>query len=295
VGSVALALNIVSASIFHEHSHANSDAEDGVISLGRRLGERHSLHHHAAPERRVQKQMNFAVAGILVHILGDALNTIGVITVGIITLLVQGKGKQYADPALSMLISLSIIASVVSLSEYIALPIITICTKSDHFYLTAAWKSAAILLQAAPADTPLNKIMDDLLRLQYVEQVHELHVWQIDQQRTFVSAHIIVSAATGDVDTVEQRKTDERTLGEVRTCLHAWGIHSVTLQIEHCTTNLGDTCNIESGKTTALESIVSKKNRHVARAHKGLSCMVQKPLACDCTINGNIICCSAIL
>lgn len=133
VGAVALALNIVSASIFHEHSHANSDAEDGDISLGRRLGEGHALHHHAAPERRVQKQMNFAVASILVHILGDALNTIGVIIVGIITLLVQDKGKQYVDPALSMLISFSIIASVVSLSKYSLIVSLPFHTKSDHF------------------------------------------------------------------------------------------------------------------------------------------------------------------
>lgn len=62
--------------------------------------------------------MNFAVAGILVHLLGDALNTIGVIVVGIITLLVESPKKRFVDPALSMLISLSIIISVISLSEW---------------------------------------------------------------------------------------------------------------------------------------------------------------------------------
>ena len=57
-----------------------------------------------------------------------------------------------------------------------------------------------------------------------IESVHELHVWRLDQKKAIASAHIVVSDP--DVASfMDKAKT-------IRECLHAYGIHSTTLQPE---------------------------------------------------------------
>jgi len=57
-----------------------------------------------------------------------------------------------------------------------------------------------------------------------IESVHELHVWRLDQQKAIASAHVVVS------DPNMNHFIDKaKTIGE---CLHAYGIHSTTLQPE---------------------------------------------------------------
>lgn len=52
--------------------------------------------------------------------------------------------------------------------------------------------------------------------------MHDLHIWQLDEDRTVASAHVIVD----DIRSfTEKAKT-------IRQCLHAYDIHSVTLQPE---------------------------------------------------------------
>lgn len=57
-----------------------------------------------------------------------------------------------------------------------------------------------------------------------VASVHELHIWRLDQHKSIASAHVIV---------------DDKTVGAfaekakiIMECLHAYGIHSATLQPE---------------------------------------------------------------
>lgn len=54
--------------------------------------------------------------------------------------------------------------------------------------------------------------------------MHELHIWRLDQKKSIASAHIVVS--NNEMTDFMERA---RTIGE---CLHAYGIHSATLQPE---------------------------------------------------------------
>lgn len=54
--------------------------------------------------------------------------------------------------------------------------------------------------------------------------MHELHVWRLDQHKTVATAHVVVS----DPD-LAAFMARAHTIGE---CLHAYGIHSTTLQPE---------------------------------------------------------------
>lgn len=57
-----------------------------------------------------------------------------------------------------------------------------------------------------------------------IESVHELHIWRLDQQKAIASAHVVVSDQSMS-NFIEKART-------VNECLHAYGIHSSTLQPE---------------------------------------------------------------
>lgn len=54
--------------------------------------------------------------------------------------------------------------------------------------------------------------------------MHELHVWRLDQKKALASAHVVVSE--------ESLSTFMQQAQTVSECLHAYGIHSATLQPE---------------------------------------------------------------
>lgn len=54
--------------------------------------------------------------------------------------------------------------------------------------------------------------------------MHELHVWRLDQKKAIASVHVVVSDQS-----VSNFMEKARTVSE---CLHAYGIHSATLQPE---------------------------------------------------------------
>jgi zinc transporter 1 len=49
--------------------------------------------------------------GVLIHVLGDAMNNIGVIIAALVIWKADYEGKYYADPAVSMAISFVILLS----------------------------------------------------------------------------------------------------------------------------------------------------------------------------------------
>ncbi len=64
----------------------------------------------------------------------------------------------------------------------------------------------------------------DLESIPGVLSVHELHVWRLDQRKAIASAHVVVSDPN--------MENFMRTAKVISECLHAYGIHSATLQPE---------------------------------------------------------------
>jgi zinc transporter 1 len=78
-----------------------------------------------------------------------------------------------------------------------------------------------------------------------VVSVHEVCVWQLSQEELVASAHIVMSPMTtreasirssSEIEEVgrstEQAETVNGRLARLGKCLHGFGIHRVTLQIE---------------------------------------------------------------
>ncbi|KAK4156518.1 hypothetical protein C8A00DRAFT_30589 [Chaetomidium leptoderma] len=219
MGSVGLGLNIITAAFLHEHHHHghNSDSEsetgsgtesssaclhqDHSQSECRSKGNFHAEHRHVKHSIKAPGR-DLGMMGALLHVVGDALNNVGVIIAAVIIWFTSSPARFYADPAISMGISFMILLT--------ALPLV------KH--------AGEILLQSAPEGVSLSDIKHDIEKIPGIASVHELHVWRLDQKKTIASAHVVVSDP--DVATfMAKAKT-------IRECLHAYGIHSTTLQPE---------------------------------------------------------------
>jgi len=138
------------------------------------------------------------VRGAWLHIIGDALGSVGAICAGA---LMSVYGWYAADPLFSCLIGLLIIWS------------------SWHLIR----ESTNVLLEGTPAHINLAAVEDVILQTEGVEDVHDLHVWTITSGREALSAHVI------HVETISQAEL----LKELRAkLLDRFGVDHLTIQME---------------------------------------------------------------
>lgn len=212
MGCVGLTLNILSATILHEHSHdevpkTTSEAHRSQV----RTTSEHRAHRHvrSSVEQQEQRQRkgghDLGITGVLLHIIGDAANNVGVIIAALIIWKTSYATRFYADPTASTLIALMIIAS--------SLPLMK--------------KSGNILMQTMPDGLDPDDVKHDLETLPGILAVHDLHIWLLNRQKALASAHIMVSEEK--IRTIDDFMQLADTVNE---CFHAYGIHSTTLQPE---------------------------------------------------------------
>ncbi|KAI4115248.1 MAG: hypothetical protein LQ338_007884, partial [Usnochroma carphineum] len=214
MGCVGLTLNIVSALFLHEHdhdevsekdrgSHAKSEhSHDTSIETPNTSCSTHINHkHHNLPLTK-HSNHDLNMLGVLIHVLSDAINNLGVIIAALVIHLTHSHSRFYADPGVSMGISFMILLSSIPLLK----------------------SSGNILLQSAPLGVDLDDVRHDLEKIKGVVSVHELHAWRLSQNKAIATAHVVVEGQGMD-----EFMGIAEVVGE---CLHAYGIHSVTLQPE---------------------------------------------------------------
>ncbi len=134
------------------------------------------------------------------HLMGDVLSTLGAVTAGIIIFFTHWN---WLDPLVSILIGALI--------------------------LWNAWgiirQAVHILLEGAPENVDMKAIIDDLLQVNGVHGVHDLHVWSIDESLRVLSAHIV----TDDVQ-ISTGTFIQQNISQILT--HKYNIQHATLQLE---------------------------------------------------------------
>ena len=132
IAIIGLAANIIGALFLFKHSHANLN-----------------------------------IRGAYLHIVGDALSSLGVVIGGVIILY---TGWYLIDPILSFMISLVIIYG--------------------------AWKLVAesvnILLESAPAHINIEAVAEEIEKLTGVQDAYHIHVWTITSGIYALSAHVVI-------------------------------------------------------------------------------------------------------
>ena len=85
-------------------------------------------------------------------------------------------------------------------------------------------KSASyILLQGVPTGISLQEVDEAIREVDGVEDVHDLHIWQLSESKVVASVHVLASR---DHDFM-------RVAIDIRRALHDRGIHSSTIQPEY--------------------------------------------------------------
>jgi cobalt-zinc-cadmium efflux system protein len=136
--------------------------------------------------------------GARLHIIGDALGSVGAILAGALMWL---YGWYAADPLFSSLIGLLIVWS------------------SWHLIR----ESTNVLLEGTPAHINHAAVEDAILHTNGVTNVHDLHIWTITSGRDALSAHVI------HVETISQAEL----LKELRAKLQdRFGVDHLTIQME---------------------------------------------------------------
>ncbi|CAG0948750.1 Cadmium, cobalt and zinc/H(+)-K(+) antiporter [Anaerolineae bacterium] len=167
-----------------------------VIGLVANLGVARLLHDH-------HDDLNTRSA--FLHVVGDALASVGVIVGGIIILL---TGWYFVDPLISVFIGIVIIAG-----SY------RVLRSSLH-----------ILFEGTPEGIAIGDVARAMGNVASVQDVHDLHLWSICSGYPALSAHVLVADASCDATTM-QLVSLKQTLAE------RFNIQHTTIQFE--TTNCG--------------------------------------------------------
>jgi len=145
-------------------------------------------HHH-----------NLNLRGAFLHVVSDALGSVGAIAAGLIMLF---TGWYVADPVISILIGLLILHSSWNLIK----------------------ESFSVLMQAVPKGIRLEDVQQALEDVEGVSKVHDLHVWAVTSDIFTLSAHAVVEnggdfhqVLNGIEDTLKERFNIEHTTIQLET------------------------------------------------------------------------------
>ncbi|ORX90982.1 cation efflux protein [Basidiobolus meristosporus CBS 931.73] len=217
VGGLGLLVNLVGLFLFHEHSHIghshdepsprNIENADSVLeprmaegltdALGIEISNDVTSKIDSQPK---QNRDRLNMHGVFLHVLGDALGSIAVIVSSLIIWLTTFPERFVFDPIISLLIT--------GLILYFSIPLV----KSTVY----------ILLQGTPRSIPVDELRRKILQISHVVSLHEFHIWQLSDNKTIASVHIHVANSSDYMEVAM----------EVRSLLHSYGIHSVTIQPE---------------------------------------------------------------
>ena len=123
------------------------------------------LHDHA------EESMNIRSA--FLHSLQDALFSAGVIVAAILVLVFNW---QWADAGISLILSI-----------LLAKEAMTLILETVH-----------VLMEGIPTNIDIEKLKKDLLSIESIESVEDLHVWKTGSKDTLLTAHIVADGLTTD-------------------------------------------------------------------------------------------------
>ncbi|GMM37170.1 Zn(2+) transporter [Saccharomycopsis crataegensis] len=194
----------------HSHSHGGHYDEEAAIHTIEPVlpedvvaHELHKSHNHETQKKLKNGQDGHSLnmRGVFLHVLGDALGNIGVIVSALLIWKTDYTWRFYFDPAISLFITAIIFST--------ALPLCRSASK--------------ILLQATPSTISADHVQEDVLAIPGVVAVHDLHIWNLTEQISIASLHAELNVAPDSFTKV---------VDDIRTCLHAYGVQSVTVQPE---------------------------------------------------------------
>lgn len=165
----------------------------GVIGLVANIFGALVLHNHR------HESMN--IEGAFLHVLVDLFGSVAVIAAALIT---RFTGIEVADTVASLIIAALILPRSVALLRQVL----------------------TVLLEQVPEGVDVEEIEKQLLHLEGVHTVHDLHVWSLDGNSLLATAHVVLE------DGVEVYGSNCVVLDRAHEVLESNGIFHSTIQVE---------------------------------------------------------------
>ncbi len=186
IAVIGLVVNIVVAFILGGHDHAHDHKH----------GEGHGHEHEKGTKKR-----NLNVQSAFLHVLGDAISSVGVIVAAVI---IHYTKVEWIDPLISIMIGVIIFVSA-----------FRVLRSALH-----------ILLEGVPEGLSIKEINARMSTIEAVKKVHDLHVWNLGSDQVSLSAHVVLEEAH------ENRQT--AVMEELKTLLNdEFHIQHTTIQFEN--------------------------------------------------------------
>lgn len=158
-----------------------------------------SINKISINQAEVNDSQNLIIRATTLHILGDIIQSIGVILASTIINIFQSSYPRIVlvDPICTF-----IFAGIVM---YTSIPVTRDCIN--------------VLMEATPPDIELNKLTYEISQAEGVINLHDIHIWCISIGKPSISLHILSS-------------TPQKTLEEVTEICNNHGIFHTTIQVE---------------------------------------------------------------
>ena len=134
------------------------------------------------------------------HLMGDVMSTLGAVIAGVV---IYFTGANWLDPLVSALIGALILYN--------------------------AWgilrQTIHILLESSPEDMNVEELLADIRKVDGVLDVHDLHVWSINENLRLLSAHIVTEDISVSAGAIVQNSIAELLA-------HEYHVQHATLQLE---------------------------------------------------------------
>ena len=161
------------------------------------------------------KEKDINVKGAYLHLMADALVSLGILIGGII---IVYTGWYWIDPVFRLIVAIVILGGTWSLLK----------------------ESLRLSLDGVPSNIDLEKIKAAALKVEGVQEIHHIHIWAISTTQNALTAHIVIDPQT--------------TLQELQKIKHEFkhemlhqNIHHVTLESEIKTDGCKDVdCDAEN-------------------------------------------------
>lgn len=243
VGGIGLGINLIGLVLFgghggghghshhdhgggHGHSHGHSHGPPPSSSTLENTG----THGHSHQSTTAKREGNMNMHGVFLHVLGDALGSVGVVISGALMYYTTWPNREYADPLCSLII--------IGIIMFGTFPLVR--------------HAIRMLLQRTPDSINVDLLRKDILSLDGVLSVHDLHVWQLSEKSTIASMHVLL----------DRRIFSWRlTVDEIKLVLHRYGVHASTVQPEFVSSDV-------QAKLEAAANVIAQQQELLAEEEK---------------------------
>lgn len=183
----------------HDHGHSHSHGHENPISD--ETTPRHIEHHHTRSKPAPRNTTSMNIEGVFLHVLGDALGNVGVILTALFIWKTDYWWRFYFDPVVSLFITAIIFSTAIPL-----------CLRASK-----------VLLQATPSFVNCNEVAEDIQSIPGVEEIHDLHIWQLSESQVIGTLHATISAPAAEFSELSRT---------IQQCFAGHGVPSITIQPE---------------------------------------------------------------